>query len=170
MTARGEALTAFYGGPVWKAHREAANATMLDSDNVLLLHPTGAVGGFDLDGFRHDASAQDNIVMATIHYLAAGAASEFASFFDTAMRPRIAAPVLATLATETSPNSFPRLPVREGEHVFVWLTRVPSAAVRESPSPPPRAWHEAAPTHLLPQLRRRPETLRLMPTARSLLR
>jgi quinol monooxygenase YgiN len=96
MTARGEALTAFYGGPVWKAHREAANATMLDSDNVLLLHPTGAVGGFDLDGFRHDASAQGNIVVATIHYLDAGAASDFASFFDTAMRSRITAPVLAT--------------------------------------------------------------------------
>ena len=37
MTSRAKALTDFYGGPVWKAHREAANATMIDSDNVLLL-------------------------------------------------------------------------------------------------------------------------------------
>src|SRR6266566_2124575 len=37
MTTRAKALTDFYGGPVWKAHREAANATMIDSDNVLLL-------------------------------------------------------------------------------------------------------------------------------------
>jgi NIPSNAP len=37
MTNRAEGLSAFYGGPVWQRHREAANATMIDSDNVLLL-------------------------------------------------------------------------------------------------------------------------------------
>ena len=36
MAARAEALHAFYSGPIWKAHREAANATMIDSDNVLV--------------------------------------------------------------------------------------------------------------------------------------
>src|SRR5437762_8078427 len=36
MPSRAQALNNFYGGPVWKAHREAANATMIDSDNVLL--------------------------------------------------------------------------------------------------------------------------------------
>ena len=35
MPSRKQALTDFYGGPVWKANREAANATMIDSDNVL---------------------------------------------------------------------------------------------------------------------------------------
>lgn len=39
MPARGRALPAFYDGPVWAAHREAANATMVDSDDVLLLRP-----------------------------------------------------------------------------------------------------------------------------------
>jgi hypothetical protein len=33
MSERAEGLTAFYTGPVWKANREAANATMIDSDN-----------------------------------------------------------------------------------------------------------------------------------------
>src|ERR1700685_430705 len=37
MAARVDALGAFYGGPAWQAHRSAANATMVDSDNVLLL-------------------------------------------------------------------------------------------------------------------------------------
>jgi quinol monooxygenase YgiN len=41
MAARKEALTRFYGGPVWRAHRERANATMIDSDDVLLLRPVG---------------------------------------------------------------------------------------------------------------------------------
>ena len=38
MASRAAGLEAFYSGPVWKAHRNAANATMLDSGNVLLLH------------------------------------------------------------------------------------------------------------------------------------
>src|SRR5262245_28954641 len=33
MSSRRSALEGFYGGPVWAAHREAANATMIDSDN-----------------------------------------------------------------------------------------------------------------------------------------
>src|SRR4029077_20100414 len=31
MTIRAKGLKAFYGGPVWRDHREAANATMIDS-------------------------------------------------------------------------------------------------------------------------------------------
>ena len=39
MAARRLGLQAFYGGPVWQAHRSAANATMVDSSDVLLLRP-----------------------------------------------------------------------------------------------------------------------------------
>src|ERR1700722_15845065 len=46
MTARRAGLEAFYGGPVWKAHRDAANATMIASDDVLLLHPARPGAGF----------------------------------------------------------------------------------------------------------------------------
>src|SRR3546814_7453021 len=41
LETRGRALSDFYGGPAWAAHREAANATMIDSANVLLLRPSG---------------------------------------------------------------------------------------------------------------------------------
>src|SRR5471030_240697 len=34
MESRSHSLAAFYGVPVWGAHRDAANATMIDSDNV----------------------------------------------------------------------------------------------------------------------------------------
>ena len=37
--ARGRALTAFYTGEAWAAHADAANATMIDSDDVHLLRP-----------------------------------------------------------------------------------------------------------------------------------
>src|SRR5206468_515292 len=39
MEARRAALEAFYGGPVWAAHRDAARVTMVDTDNVRLLRP-----------------------------------------------------------------------------------------------------------------------------------
>jgi hypothetical protein len=47
MEARERALTSFYGGPAWKAHGRQAAATMIDSDNVLLLHPVDPPGGFN---------------------------------------------------------------------------------------------------------------------------
>src|SRR5438093_12190144 len=37
MKRRQAALERFYDGPVWATHRDAANATMIDSDDVLLL-------------------------------------------------------------------------------------------------------------------------------------
>src|SRR5215468_10433951 len=39
MPSRAASLDAFYGGPTWKTHGRAANATMVDSDDVLLLRP-----------------------------------------------------------------------------------------------------------------------------------
>src|SRR5262245_32255059 len=39
MPVRRDALDAFYSGRAWQHHRSAANATMIDSDNVLLLRP-----------------------------------------------------------------------------------------------------------------------------------
>ena len=44
MTSREQALGAFYGGPVWAEHRDAANATMIDSDDVYLLRPVTVAG------------------------------------------------------------------------------------------------------------------------------
>lgn len=46
MPSRAEGLNAFYGGPVWQQHRNAANATMVDSDNVLLLRAAGPDSAF----------------------------------------------------------------------------------------------------------------------------
>ena len=64
-------------------------------------------------------------VVATICSLAPRTATDFAAFFETHVRPALAeagARVLATFVTEQSPNTFPRLPVREGETVFVWFS------------------------------------------------
>ena len=49
MESRARALAGFYDGATWQSHRSAANATLLDNDNVLLLRPTAAGAGFILD-------------------------------------------------------------------------------------------------------------------------
>src|SRR4051812_27157034 len=45
LASRAARLQAFYGGPVWQAHRDAAQATMIDSGGGLLLPPGGPGAG-----------------------------------------------------------------------------------------------------------------------------
>ena len=52
MESRQKALQAFYTGPTWKTHSKAANATMIDSSDVLLLRPVTPESGFLLPDGR----------------------------------------------------------------------------------------------------------------------
>src|SRR6187397_1126367 len=72
MPAREQSLRAFYSGPVWKQHRDAANATMIDSDNVLLLRLVHPASGFLPEGRnrppRTSREPRSGFVSATIYY------------------------------------------------------------------------------------------------------
>ena len=167
MPRRAEALEAFYSGPVWKAHGPAANPTMLDSDNVLLLHPASPGGGFDL-GARPPRTSGE--ILAVLHYMDDALLAPFAQFFETTMRPQIVADgaqVLASFASETSPNTFPRLPVRERDRVFVWFARPNREAAFLDRRRQRSGWRDGAPEALLPAFMSKPEVLRLRATARS---
>ena len=174
MPARAAALAAFYGGPVWKANRAAANATIVDSDNVLLLHPLHAGEGFDLPAAA--TVARGGLVAATIHYVDPGLASAFADFFAAHLQARIeahGATLLAVLVSETSANTFPGLPVRSGDHALIWFARFPDEIAHRrfvEAMQADTAWREAVPEALLPAFMRKPETLRLRPTDLSPLR
>lgn len=171
MTTRAAALAAFYDGPVWRTHREAANATMLDSDDVLLLRPTRA---FALDGMSRPAAGEHTpagLLTAMICPAPSVDLPALARGFDAQVRPaleRLGATVLAQFVTEPARNTFPRLPVREGESVFVWFAAFADAHAQ--------AWHAAAAAAdpvvvaWTQRLDAMPETLRLAPTLRSLLR
>ncbi|MEU4561098.1 NIPSNAP family protein [Actinoplanes sp. NPDC023936] len=140
MAARGRALPRFYGGPVWKRHGPAANATMLDSDDVLLLRalvppPRSA----------RDAGGPGPALRATIWYRDRP--------FDDAVADRLTGAV-AVFSTEYAENNFPRLPVREGEHALVWFSRSDGPGVED-----PARFGVV-----------RTERLRLAPTARSAFR
>ena len=205
LASRAAPLEAFYGGPVWQANRGAANATMIDSDNVLLLRPVGSGSGFVLPEARAAAGAAaestgaaaartaaaagsagaaavaaadppaGGLVVATIYLLREPADDGFVQWFDTRVASVMAAtgaPPIARFRTEYGKNDFPQLPVRDGEHAFVWFT---SFATVEA-----HAQHRAALARVaaedaaLVELARRcaspAQVLRLTPTARSLVR
>ncbi|PYL40754.1 MAG: NIPSNAP family protein, partial [Verrucomicrobia bacterium] len=66
MASRAQALQDFYGGPVWKAHREAANATMVDSDNVLLLRPASPTSGLSLENKERSRTGSNEVLKELI--------------------------------------------------------------------------------------------------------
>src|SRR5213083_1914691 len=86
MTSRASQLHEFYGGPVWKKNREAANATMIDSDNVLLLHQATPTSGFSFGNKERPQAganeARSELILATIYYLDAPLDAGFVEFFE----------------------------------------------------------------------------------------
>ena len=97
---------------------------------------------------------------------------DFLEFFEGTIKPVTAAAGATTLAyfvSEQSENTFPALPVRQGENVFVWFARFSdqggcdhylAALARSQPK---------IPEELARPLKGTPEILKLSPTARSLL-
>jgi hypothetical protein len=95
---------------VWAAHREAANATMVDWSDVLLLRPLRPT-----TGFPHNPTTRPpvgavgipaSVIIATIFPADAEVATESGVWFET----------------ETAANNFPALPVRTDERVLVSFT------------------------------------------------
>jgi hypothetical protein len=173
-------LQAFYGGPVWKANREAANETIIDSDNVLLLRPMRSDSGFSFENNKRPprgaGEIPSGIVMATIYYLDAPADAGFTDFIERMLAPSLTesgASNLVCFVTENSKNTFPALPVREGENVLVWFACFQNhvehnkfvTTLNQS-----QKWRDEVSKILEQHVRRSPEVLRLSPTARSQLR
>lgn len=179
MDARAAQLQEFYGGPVWKAHRDAANATMIDSDNVLLLRPAHPKCGFEFAKAKRPPIGANEIpkglVVATLYYLRETAGPEFIDFFERKIKPLLigaSVKVLGYFVTEKSANTFPALPVREDVNVFIWFAGFANEAayaeyefaVGNSPR-----WNQIA-KELATSMKKGPEILKLSPTARSRLR
>ena len=152
MTAREQSLHAFYGGPVWKAHRDAANATMIDSDNN---------------------TAPNGFVSATIYYFDTEMTSDFITYFENKIRPTLTqagAVILAYFVTEDSANNFPALPVREGENVFIWFAGFENQAAHDqhiAELSQSKTWNDEILESLKQRQIRVPDRLRLSPTSRS---
>jgi ribosomal 50S subunit-recycling heat shock protein len=177
MKTRAQALEAFYGGPIWKTHREAANATMISSDDVLLLRPARPAAGFSLkNAERRAPRTRENpqaLVVATICHLKDGTGNDLVEFFERAIQLELTKAGMSARAyfvTENHPNTFPALPVREGANVFVWFSVFPDEKAYErhaSALANSIQWKKKIGEELTVRLKERPEILRLVPTLRS---
>ena len=177
MAARADALAAFYFGPVWQAHRDAANATMVDSDNVLLLRPLGCDQGLRAALQRRaDVGATPRaggVFTITICPLRRPADEALVHAFDQCVHPwwvGVGGDLLACWTSETAPNDFPRLPVRENEPVLAWLTRFDDEAAERRHAALLQASGCLERAEWRAHLSGEPTQLRLAPTARSALR
>jgi hypothetical protein len=176
MELRGKALTDFYTGPVWKAHRGEANPLLEDNDNVLLLKPATAELALKVPPASERAKPGDtpkagSTIVATIYYLWKDPAEGFTQFFTEKLKPELTAagvPVLGGYITESTPNNFPALPVRQHEKVFVWFTRTQDAASYDRMRT--KLDGSAVGRELKEYQERALQVLRLAPTSRSLLR
>jgi hypothetical protein len=102
MPTRKRALTEFYYGPVWAAHRDEANAMMVDSDNVHLLQPVSvSPGQLSLARDVEDAGDPADYAILLRDGNEAVDLDGCASSLD----------VVAVLRTLQVENNFPQLPV-----------------------------------------------------------
>ncbi|HYT23222.1 MAG TPA: hypothetical protein VEW05_23690, partial [Candidatus Polarisedimenticolia bacterium] len=68
------------------------------------------------------------LVVATIYYFAGPVAPDFIKLFEDTLRPMaesLGATISASFVMENSENTFPALPVRTGENVFVCFSTFP---------------------------------------------
>jgi hypothetical protein len=143
---------------------------MIDVDDVLLLRPVPLTAGAGTSGFGPQpprpapgARAAASVIIATVCPLDGPA--DLAAV-EEVLLPALAAtdsPPLATFVEEPSANTFPALPVRTGEHVVVWIQRIPADEAQVL------AGHELV-RDLLPGVVGVALQLRLEPTPRSRLR
>jgi len=152
MVGRTAALSDFYYGPVWHRHRATANATMVDSDDVLLLRPVQS----------HDPCWEPGqdiaLVEVVVRPIARGDEEQELEHVAEQVMPavkRAGGSPLATLVTEPATNGFPALPVREDEFVVVTLAGFDDAA------------HHARYRDLVAPRDGGVHVLRLTPTSRS---
>jgi hypothetical protein len=169
MPARGAALTAFYESEVWTRNRDAANATLVDHENVLLLRPARPLPMLGRVGQPGDRG-RDGFVVVTVYPIAPAETDRFAELFEGRLEPALeeaGAEVVATYVTEPSANNYPRLAIREGESVFVSVARFPDRGSHEALDRS-RAWRDLA-ADVERRLDGPPQILRLVPAARSAL-
>jgi hypothetical protein len=154
---------AFYDGPVWKEHAAQMNDLMIDSDDVLLLHPLASERAVPvLPAVDVILERPRGAVVAWLFPVQAGRVEAFAAQAEaTFARARGAgAREAGVLVTLDVPNNFPRHPIRSDGPWLVWLGIVEDDRMLAALPPLPAS----------ELLRGVPEQVVLDPTERSRLR
>lgn len=174
MDARAVLNAAFYYGPLWKEHRQAVNAMIDDSDNVMLMRPLTPEREIPIlpavDPVA-DTNGAQGVIVAQIFSVKPDGVEAFAKAAEPTFAAYRAAGARAAgvLVTLDAKNNFPQLPVRTDGPFLVWLGVVRDNQMLESSFTPEeqRAVATLVATGLL---RGEPELDVMDPTPRSRLR
>jgi NIPSNAP len=179
MRARRRSLEGFYGGPVWHARRDVANAMMLEHHDVHLLRPLGPLaaltGGESLEHLASAPSGQipptTGLIVVDFYRAAAETLGRLVELFEGRVLPALATRgdrVLGHFVAELAPNDYPRLPVIQDPTLLVVVSAFRDREHHEAWRDHPATTATAAEMRAL--LTADPTTLCLRPTARSLIR
>jgi hypothetical protein len=184
MDARRRGLERFYGGPFWQARRSEANRMIAESDDVHLLRPLGGVaalaGGLDLEDRASEppgaVAPGGGLVVADFHRAEPGALGRLVELFEGRVRPALLAEghqLLGHFVAERTPNDYPRLPVIQDPTLLLVLSAyrdAEHAAALRAGWPAGDPWRAGLGGESPAPLAAAVTTLRLEPTARSLIR
>lgn len=175
LPARADALKAFYYGPVWREHSAAANATMVDSDNALLLTPVRLGAAYPAPDAPRPPIGSTGTTAAMIAGAVYHRGSDddgFVEFFTDHVVPELTATAAEPLAVFESlvvENNFPPLPLRD-EVVLAWLARFEDDSAYDDHQRRLSAsatWQQLVLPELVRRTSKPAQELRLRPTARS---
>jgi hypothetical protein len=183
MRTRLRGLDGFYGGAFWQAHRAVANEMMLEHHNVHLLRPLGSIadltGGLALEDRASEPPgaipAYTGLVVVDFYRSHPGKLDHLVELFERQMRPALVEhghQILGHFVAELTPNDYPRLPVIQDPTILVTLSayrdREHHAAMHGEWSDG-AAWAGMKRGELSAVLAKDVETIRLRPTAKSLI-
>lgn len=174
IDARAVLNAAFYYGPLWKEHRQAVNAFIDDSDNVMLMRPLTPEREIPIlpavDPVA-DTNGGQGVIVAQIFSVKPDSFEAFAKAAEPTFAAYRAAGAreAGVLVTLDAKNNFPQLPVRTDGPFLVWLGVVKDNQMLETSFTPEeqRAVQALVATGLL---RGEPELDVMDPTPRSRLR
>jgi hypothetical protein len=114
LETRKRVLTAFYSdGEMWRDNRDEINSWLVDTDDVLLVHPVSE--------FAAPATGPSVVGMyARVGKEPLAGADELRRDVEAAIA-EAGGRRLVTLETDPAENNYPRHPIREGEHGLVWF-------------------------------------------------
>jgi len=181
LASREQALNDFYfHSEAWARFGEKARADMIDSTDALMLKPVSPERAFRLQdpALRPalESPPASGLIVVTLYYLADRPRPDFFDFLFNAVEPaqaRAGARTVGLFTREYRANSFPRLPLRENEHVvasFAAYNSIDAYHRYLTAIGHDGRWRSDVYPALVRRLYGRPQVLRLSPTSRSLLR
>jgi hypothetical protein len=128
MPARNKFLNDFYyGSPVWKQHKSAANSMLLNNDNVHLLKPLNLKGGSDDAEFSFNTNwfGQEKGIAVVDFYTSNTKLEKLIEFVKKKYVAILNTSKIENTSfwiSETTPNDFTALPVFQDKNLLVQIT------------------------------------------------